>query len=884
VSNAVLRSVGEHGAVSAPPSTRQGRDNHTQRAERARGRFVRWIGPALALTLSAVALVFLQRELAAYNYRIIKRAVAAIPPHSVALALATTAVCYGVLFWYDWLALRYVGRKLALHRTALASFIAYAFSQGLGVSALTGASVRFRFWSAWGLSGGEIAEGVAFTTTTFWLGALTVAGVALLASNGQAGVSPIPIGHRAWLGTVLILPVLAYFAWVLRAKGPRPTGRWTLRPPRARLAAAQIAIASLDWSLAGVVLYVLLPHDIGLTLAGFLGAYLVAQVAGLVSHMPGGIGVFDTIMLVVLKPFVPTAQLAAALVAYRAIYYLVPLGAASLAFATYELVPRRRVVARAMRVVARAIAASAPYWLSGATFAAGLVLLASGSTPSIHSRLRWLDDLLPLAVIEISHFTASVVGVVLLLVANGLRRRLDAAWHVAVALLAVGIGASLLKGGDYEEAITLAIVLAAIVPARRHFYRRAAILAEPLSPGWIVAVLLAVVGTTWLGFFSFEHMAERADEWWRFATTADAPRFLRATVGVAVALIGYALARLFRPMRVRAVLPAPEDLERAREIVQSARTGEAFLSLMGDKAMLFSKSGRGFLMYGVHRGVWVALGDPVASPEESRELAWRFCELADAHGGRPVFYEVGADELPMYVDLGLSLIKLGEEARVPLPSFSLEGGGRKGLRRVLRDADKAGLTLEVVQPPFPPALWEEIAAVSNAWLEGRRTREKGFSLGFFDPDYLKHFPLALIRHEGRVTAFANVWMTGGREELSVDLMRQLPETPPGAMDFLFLTLMLWGREHGFSWFNLGMAPLSGFETRALAPLWSRLGGLVYRHGEHFYNFRGLRQYKDKFDPVWTPRYLASPGGWSLPVVLTSVAALIGGGLKGVVAK
>jgi phosphatidylglycerol lysyltransferase len=104
------------------------------------------------------------------------------------------------------------------------------------------------------------------------------------------------------------------------------------------------------------------------------------------------------------------------------------------------------------------------------------------------------------------------------------------------------------------------------------------------------------------------------------------------------------------------------------------------------------------------------------------------------------------------------------------------------------------------------------------------------------------------------------------------------------MEFLFVRLMLWARSEGYALFDLGMAPLSGFEPRALAPAWHRLGGLVYRHGEHFYHFRGLRQYKEKFDPIWEPRYLATPGGLAIPRIVANVASLISGGLTGVVRK
>jgi phosphatidylglycerol lysyltransferase len=104
------------------------------------------------------------------------------------------------------------------------------------------------------------------------------------------------------------------------------------------------------------------------------------------------------------------------------------------------------------------------------------------------------------------------------------------------------------------------------------------------------------------------------------------------------------------------------------------------------------------------------------------------------------------------------------------------------------------------------------------------------------------------------------------------------------MDFLFTELMLWGHAQGYRWFSLGMAPLAGLEQHRLAPLWNKLGALLFRHGEHFYNFQGLRLFKDKFDPVWEPRYLAAPGGFAAPLVLGHVAALVNGGVSGLVAK
>jgi phosphatidylglycerol lysyltransferase len=289
-------------------------------------------------------------------------------------------------------------------------------------------------------------------------------------------------------------------------------------------------------------------------------------------------------------------------------------------------------------------------------------------------------------------------------------------------------------------------------------------------------------------------------------------------------------------------------------------------------------------MYGIEGRSWVALGDPVGTPDEQEELAWGFREAAVRSGARPVFYEVGPEHLPLYIDLGLTLLKLGEQGRVDLRDFTIEGKPRAKIRQAVRACEKQGCRFELVAAADVAPLLPRLRVVSDAWLAEKRTREKGFSLGRFDPQYLRHFPMALVWRGDEIIAFANVLGSGAREELSIDLMRHVPDAPNGIMDFLFAQLMRWGAAEGYRWFNLGMAPMSGFEPRALAPVWTRIGALLYRHGEHFYNFRGLRRYKEKFQPHWEPRYLAAPGGLALPAVLTNVAALISGGIAGVIVK
>ena len=179
---------------------------------------------------------------------------------------------------------------------------------------------------------------------------------------------------------------------------------------------------------------------------------------------------------------------------------------------------------------------------------------------------------------------------------------------------------------------------------------------------------------------------------------------------------------------------------------------------------------------------------------------------------------------------------------------------------------------------------EQLEKVSDSWLQSKKTREKKFSLGYFNPEYLSKMPVAVITQNDSIIAFANILTASEKEEISIDLMRFSPSSPDGIMDYLFVELLLWGKEQNYKWFNFGMAPLSGIENRGLAPLWSHVGAFVFRHGEHFYNFKGLRQYKQKFGPEWQPKYLACSKSFMLPRVLTNIAILISGDIKGVITK
>ncbi|HUO79449.1 MAG TPA: bifunctional lysylphosphatidylglycerol flippase/synthetase MprF [Steroidobacteraceae bacterium] len=843
----------------------------------------RWLGPALSVALFVVVAAVLHHVLGSYRLHEVLTELRAIPGRAVAGATLLTAGSYFMLTLYDWLGVRYIDKPVPYPRTALTSFIAYAFGHNLSLAAFTGAAVRYRLYSAAGLTAVDVATIVSLCALTTAIGVSTLAGAALLAA--APGTSALHLGHL-WsrlVGAGLVGWVLAYVVWSSRAREPVLLGGWALKPPGAGIALAQVAVAAVDLSLSAGVLYLLLPASAHTEFVTFAGIYAVAVVGGIASQVPGGLGVFEAILLLAL-PQVPAPQLLGALLAYRGVYYLGPLMLAAVALGIQELARQRPRFARAGGVADTLLAPVAPQLIGVLVFVAGAILLVSGATPALDARLGRLTELVPLPLLEASHLAGSIVGVGLLILARALFRRVAAAYHLTFWLLVAGIVASLGKGLDFEEASYLGLVLLVMWLARRAFHRPSTIMSQRFTPVWLASVAIIVALSLWIGWLSSRHVPYSGDLWWTFALHGHAPRVLRASLAVLVVLAAFLAAQLLRPAPPEPHDPATLDLERARRAIACADQSLANAALAGDKRLLFHPAGDAFVMYQVSGGSWVALGDPVGPAARDEELVWAFRELVDRRGARTVFYQVSSRSLPLYLDLGLSLLKLGEEARVPLADFNLEGSARADLRQSRRRAERDGASFEVVAPEGVPPLLPRLRQISDGWLEDKATAEKGFSLGAFGERYVAEFPVAIVRAEGDVVAFANLWPTATREELSVDLMRFGPDAPRGTMDYLFIKLMLWGRAEGYRWFNLGMAPLSGLENRALAPLWHRMGSFLFRHGESFYNFEGLRRYKDKFDPVWEPRYLASPGGVHLPRVLLDVSTLISGGLKELITK
>ncbi len=845
------------------------------------------IGLAVTFLLFGIALVACRHLLSELDIYALHDSLLSIPASALGGAFAATAAGFVVLLGYEWSASRYAAVKLAPRTLALGGFTAFAIGNAIGLSLLSGGSVRYRLYARNGLAASDVARMTLFASLSLGCALPPLAALATLSDlPATASALRMPAALLGSIATAVLILCATLAYGLYRRRAPEQPladnllvqiGRRTLRLPGLRLTLLQLVITALDVALAATVLYLLLPE--APPFGAFLLVYLLALAAGVLSHVPGGVGVFEAILLAAFADQLGAAPLAAALLLYRLIYVVLPLLLACVVLLASEA--QRLIFARQAIRVASGLAAPV---LAVLVFLSGVVLLFSGATPEIDTRLEHLGFLIPHRLIDASHFGASLIGVLCLLLAQGLRRRLSAAWMLTTILLLVGALLSLLKGFDWEEASLLTLTACLLAMFRRSFYRPSRLLELPFSPVYLVASACVLGASIWLLLFAYQDVPYSHELWWQFTLDADAPRGLRSALGSAVLLVIVALTWLLRTARPVIHLPNTEELEKAAKILQASDQPDGGLALTGDKALLFHPNEDAFLMYARRGRSLVALYDPIGPAQLRAEMIWQFRDLCDIHHARPVFYQVRAENLPFYMDIGLTAIKLGEEARVDLKRFDLEAKGKemKDLRYTWNRGSRDGLSLEIHEPGQAPL--EELKVISDAWLTGKNVREKGFSLGRFSPDYLQHFRIAIIRFEGNPVAFANLLETRSHELASLDLMRAHPDAPKLTMELMMVGLIQHYKKHGYARFSLGMVPLSGLQPRRGAPLTQRLGSMVFQRGEQLYNFQGLRRFKDKFQPDWEPRYMAVPAGLDPLVALADTAALIAGGLTGLVKR
>jgi phosphatidylglycerol lysyltransferase len=644
--------------------------------------------------------------------------------------------------------------------------------------------------------------------------------------------------------------------------------------PRSALTAAAVTLGGhlVDMASLGA-LFLAFGQQIGI--GALIAGFSIGILFRVVSITPQGIGIVEGVMVLLFTSFgVPSGTATIVTLAFRGMTFWLPM------IIGFLLIRRMRSFTSEKKTMASIWEVKAVALL---TAVMGLINMLSAAMPAVASRLAILDQFAPLEVRQGSHLATALAGFALLVLAEKLWRGKRNAWLITLIVLGISFVTHMLKGLDYEEALLalgLAIWLWRLKP---HFSARSdrPSIEQGLLMLFVSFFFTLIYGTA--GFYLLDRhyqinfglsdaLRQTVIMFTQFYDPGLHPitgfgRFFADSIYVVgAATFGYAFFMLLRPVVLRRQA-SPAERERAKSIVEAYGNSElARMALFEDKSYFFSPGGS-VSAYVVEGNVAIALGDPIGPPADIPEAISQFRKMCFQNDWHPAFYQVMPDYLDIYRENGLDEICIGQEAVVDLEHFSLEGHENKNVRTSVNKLVKFGYHSEVVAPPADELLLEQLRIISDEWLSTRQGGEKKFSMGWFNEKYLKTCPIMLIwAPDGTITAFANLVTEYHRDELTIDLMRHRKDAINGTMDFLFVSMFEWAKEQGYRTFNLGLSPLSGVGEGSSDPTTEKALHYVFEHLNQFYNFKGLRAFKGKFHPAWSPRYLVYPGSSRLLAV------------------
>ena len=635
-------------------------------------KMVRMLPALLGAALFCGAIYVVQKEFRHLKIADIRLAMDAIPYRALGIAGIFAVLSYGVLTFYDRLGTIYAGNKVSYSRVAFASFCAYALSHNLGFAAVSGAAVRYRLYAHWGLTPLQIGKVIAFCSLTFALGAFVLGGFVLFTEPTALPFfgNTVPIWILYTVGALLWGLAIGY---VLLAKllGTFRLFGHDIELPQWRMAIVQVALATLDVAVTAAIMHALLPAAPGLTYLRFLAVYLASYTAGLAANVPGGLGVFDTAMLLGLEPYLDAPQILGAVVVFRLYYYIIPLFLAGGLFTANEILLRGKgAVVRAVGLVGAkpdarfsepdfAVAAAA----SVVALCGGLLLIIGVIDP--RPDFSWIDPDFAEVAETAGQFIPSLIGAALVVMAFKMAQRVKAAWGLTIALLLIAAAFAISQGDRIWIPISLVGAAVLIAPFRSAFYRPARMFSGQMDVTTAISLVGISVCVIALAMFEPHVRWLENDSWWQVVLSRDVPNSLRTSVALTVAIGLVAIGRLLRPGHV----PASPWTRETRE--RYAALG-ALPPVQAD-GVVWGETERAAIAYRHVGGVLLALGDPVGAVSDRSSAIWSFRDLAEEEGLDAAVWGASTRLLKVYATLGLTALPLGvdgmpsKEATEPYP-------------------------------------------------------------------------------------------------------------------------------------------------------------------------------------------------------------------------
>lgn len=672
--------------------------------------------------------------------------------------------------------------------------------------------------------------------------------------------SKILINYKIWLlGAILYYPLLFFLSKI------RNDGELSI----SKKYAAEVSLVSIcEWTCAGLF-FSFLGFILGIRLNIFIiiAAFVIANIIGISSFIPGGLGSFDLVILTAFSSIgLESERVLSWLLLYRIFYYILPF-ILGLVFFVRDLgtifdEKNDKIPSRIMRSLGLDL-------LSFFLYLTGSFMILSATIPEEMNEHYWLSQFSPLYANLIYQFPSLIFGVSFIILGRANKEKVEKAPRLTIIFLSLALIYSFLSGFGIIEMVFLILVILLAISTRKMPYRKQLVYSfEAITMDSLYFLVISVITI----YFMAINYRLKPIHYRDFFLIPFEKSFLRFSIIFILLFISMRLL-LFYLKGKKVKLGEKMDLEKVMQLLSDYDCPpETPLALVGDKDLYYYEED-GVITCGLSISTYkdrvIVMGEPFGRAEDFDKLLEKFVKEADLYGYKPIFYEVGQGETIKLHDFGFSFIKFGETAALDLGKFNLEGREHKSQRNALSKFDKLGYTFEVIKPPFDHEFMNRLKEISDDWLAGKR--EKGFSLGYFNRDYLNLCQIAVAKDaDGKIFAFANIMPNPNKTWVTIDLMRfERENVPSGIMDFLFLQLFLYFKDQGKIYFDLGMAPLSNVGINTNSFVEEKLAYLVYKFGYKFYSFEGLRAYKEKFAPSWEPVYLSYPNkSWLLYTMLS----------------
>ncbi len=827
------------------------------------------IFPLILLVLATIEIKKFAMDL---NIQLLQHEIGQVPIATLVFVLLITIGSIFPMFFYDAVIIKILGIKIPKKHLIKQALIVNSFSNLIGFGGIIGVMLRTYFYQKDEFGKGNLLRTIAIVSL------FLLTGISLLSWITIVGYRNIPLlVHTKWLylaviGVALYLPTLMIITLWREKKNPDPS-------ITIKVKCLLIFVSVLEWSAVLLVFWLLKSVlSISIPFGDLFAIFTVAACAGIVSLIPGGLGSFDLVFIWGVDYLgIQDEKVVVLLLLYRIGYFIIPFLVGAFLFIKAYWEKWNNTWGNLPNVFVQHIS----HWmLTILIFISGLILLLSAALPGIIERLKVAEDIFSLTIMSLSHQLSVATGFILLGLSRGIQYKVKRAYYLTIIVLSFAALFSLSKGFDYEEAIFLLVVALLLRLSKARFYREGYVLTWGKMIFDIFIILIITLMYLLIGYFNLPTSKfSIPTKFLPYIITDYHDLFYSAFIGLIIAIFIYCIGNFVGKSQKWPMETSRNQEEKIYEHINKYKGNVlTHLIFLHDKYVFWNSKDNVLFPFQKYADKIVVLGDLTGEKSEFPHAIEEFLTISDLYGYTPIFYESSNDMLPILHENGFDFFKLGEEAFVNLENFSLSGKKMKVMRANKNKFERENFIFEIIKPPLSDDLLQKLKTVSNEWLAGRR--EKGFSLGFFDEAYLNRSEIAILKNINEdVIGFASLMpVYDNNQTISVDLMRFIPSSPSGTMDFIFLSLFEWAKEKGYNQFNLGMAPLSNVGLSKYSFFSEKVAAQIYLHGQVFYHFQGLRKFKEKYNvTTWVPKYLAYRKRTSLPITMAQVTILIGKG-------